>query len=41
MKGVQKMSIGNVNSAVIAAYQYVNKTQKNNASEKISFNDGT
>ncbi len=33
------MSIGNVNSAWMAAYQYANKTQKGNAEEKTSFSD--
>ncbi len=33
------MSIANVNSALIGAYQYANKTQKNNAAEKNSFAD--
>ncbi len=33
------MSIGNVNSAWMAAYQYANKTQKSNAAEKTSFAD--
>ena len=34
-----KMSIANVNSALIGAYQYANKTQKSNATGKISFTD--
>ena len=33
------MSIGNVSSALMAAYQYANKTQKGNAVEKTSFAD--
>ena len=33
------MSIANVNSALIGAYQYANKTQKGNATEKTSFAD--
>ena len=33
------MSIGNVNSALMAAYQYASKTQKGNATEKTSFAD--
>ena len=33
------MSIGNVNSAMMAAYQYASKTQKGNAAEKTSFAD--
>ena len=33
------MGIGNVDSALLAAYQYANKTQKNNAAEKTSFAD--
>ena len=33
------MSIGNVNSVLMAAYQYANKTQKGNAAEKTSFAD--
>ena len=33
------MSIGNVNSALMAAYQYANKTQKGNAAEKTGFAD--
>ena len=33
------MSIGNVNSALMAAYQYASKTQKGNAAEKTSFAD--
>ena len=33
------MSIGNVNSALMAAYQYANKTQKGNAAKKTSFAD--
>ena len=34
-----EMSIANVNSAMMAAYQYANKTQKGNAAGKISFTD--
>ena len=33
------MSIANVNSALIGAYQYANKTQKGNLTEKTSFAD--
>ena len=33
------MSIANVNSALIGAYQYANKTQRNNVAEKTSFAD--
>ena len=33
------MSIGNVNSALMAAYQYANKTQKNSAADKTGFAD--
>ncbi len=34
-----KMSIANVNSALIGAYQYADKTQKNNTAGKTSFAD--
>ena len=33
------MSIANINSALIGAYQYANKTQKSNLAEKTSFAD--